>query len=141
MTRECVFKRTAKNSFAQPREIGGVYTRLALGTFMCASRDMDNYYYRLALPEWLTQYFGLPKITRDGKPFYPVVRVLPMGWSHSVYLGQHIHERLAEKAGLSQDTSLQVNPHACVDDSVHGEYIDDFFGIGFDKKITRRDAR
>ena len=123
-----------KTVLPNPGKLGELY---AIGTgdiYVCKS-DMDNYYYRLALPEWLTQYFGLPKITRDGKPFYPVVRVLPMGWSHSVYLGQHIHERLAEKAGLSQDTSLQVNPHACVDDSVHGEYIDDFFGIGFDKKL------
>ncbi len=37
--------------------------------------DMDNFYHRLGMPSWLSQYFGLPAITNDaGRKVWPVVR-------------------------------------------------------------------
>ncbi len=57
--------------------------------------DMDNFYHRLEMPSWLRQYFGLPAITNDAsRKVWPVVCVLPMGWSHSAYVGQAIHEKI-----------------------------------------------
>ena len=41
--------------------------------------DMDNFYHRLRLPDWLTDYFGLPSVTTSEGRMYPVVLTVPMG--------------------------------------------------------------
>jgi hypothetical protein len=95
--------------------------------------DMDNFYHRLAMPRWLQQFFGLPALQIRGDRVWPVVRVLPMGWSHSVYVGQAIHETIAEKAGMDIACSFQRSSDMVIGPIRHGEYIDDYFALGSDK--------
>lgn len=73
-----------------------------------AKVDLDNFYHRLSLPSWLRPFFALPplparefgeNIARRFGPntlVYPCCTRLPMGWSHSVYLAQRIHEHLLD---------------------------------------------
>ena len=50
--------------------------------------DIDNFYHRIALPDHLKTYFVLPKIKLWGRTFWPQMRSIPMGWSHSVIISQ-----------------------------------------------------
>lgn len=73
-----------------------------------AKVDLDNFYHRLRLPDAWHPWFALPPI-RVGDPgiglingyklgdiVYPCCATLPMGWSHSVFLAQAIHEHLID---------------------------------------------
>ena len=60
-----------------------------------AKVDLDNFYHRIRLPEWMREFFGLPPLMSDemglpGDPqqIYPCCTTLPMGWSHSVLVAQ-----------------------------------------------------
>ena len=53
--------------------------------------DLDNFYHRLELRIHFQTYFGLPSIRLNGRRVWPVVRSLPMGFSHSVVIAQEIH--------------------------------------------------
>lgn len=67
-----------------------------------AKIDIDNFYHRLRLPDWLCSYFALPPVRAVdvglgdvyGENIYihPCCNTLPMGWSHSVLLAQTAHE-------------------------------------------------
>jgi hypothetical protein len=73
--------------------------------------DLDNFYHRLRLPEWLCPWFALPPV-RAGEIalpgfdaatlVYPCCATLPMGWSHSVFVAQAAHEHF-----LATCTSLR----------------------------------
>ena len=111
--------------------------------FICKS-DMDNFYHRISMPPWMQQYFGLPKVRVAGpngkeRSMWPVVAVLPMGWSHSVYLAQVVHERLTDAALCDPLLRIQ-GPESSFDiGSVkHGQYIDDYFSIGISRKISKK---
>lgn len=93
--------------------------------------DMDNFYHRLLLPDWLTTYFGLPSVVIEGRRHWPRMRVLPMGWSHSVFLAQTAHEHLIDsRVGLSTHERLGMNHPAILGEFSHGEYVDDYFSLG-----------
>lgn len=112
-------------------------TNLLLGqedTLYIGKTDIDCYYYRIKLPGWLSQFFGLPMIEIDGKQVWPVIKVLPMGWSHSVYLGQIIHQELLRKQGLDPACSV-INKNIAIGPFRYGAYIDDFFVIGSNKPM------
>jgi len=100
-----------------------------------AKTDMDNFYHRLRLPRWLTEYFGLPALTRDGLTMYPVVLTVPMGWSHSVVIAQRIHEGILWECGLDKNRAIQ-NHNREVGRLRFGAYIDDYFSIGGDKDLA-----
>jgi hypothetical protein len=74
-----------------------------------AKADLESFYHQLMLPEWLQPYFALPGIAvkvlvassliavHDAGDdlealIYPMCTTLPMGWSHSVFLSQSVHE-------------------------------------------------
>jgi hypothetical protein len=67
-----------------------------------AKVDLDNFYHRILLPEWMQPYFGLPPVFSeelglpggDSSQLYPCCTTLPMGWSHSVLVAQACHEHL-----------------------------------------------
>jgi hypothetical protein len=67
--------------------------------------------------------------------WWPVVRVLPMGWAHSVHIGQAIHMAIVVRAGLKLEDSFQRTKEIAVGLLAHGEYIDDFFAIGTNKDL------
>lgn len=98
-----------------------------------AKADMDNFYHRLKLPQWLTTYFGLPSVVRHGERLWPRMRVLPMGWSHSVYLAHTAHVHVVEtRVGLPAENRIGLTHPSTLDRFSHGQYIDDYFSIGTD---------
>lgn len=117
-----------------PGNLGNLILR-GEGPLFVAKSDMENFYHRLRMPKWLHQYFGLPPLPWKGEEWWPVVVVLPMGWSHSVFIGQAIHESIVAEAGLNLAASFQHSPNLVVDVARHGEYIDDFFVLGATPKI------
>ena len=64
-----------------------------------ATSDIQDCFYCMESPEWLWPYFSLPRLTRQealdlglvdenwsaSHVFFPQFKVLPMGWSCSVY--------------------------------------------------------
>lgn len=104
-----------------------------------AKVDIDNFYHRLRLPEWLWPYFALPPVSSAaiGLPgadtlIYPCCRTLPMGWSHSVYVAQAAHEYfLVNKVGIDAKSLLTAGSDFNLDRTRLQLYIDDavFFGL------------
>lgn len=85
------------------------------------SADLANAFYTLAMPLELRKYFGLQRfqakdlgldevdgIKVSGSTWVqPRIAVLPMGWSWALYWCQVLHERIAERSGLSPSERLQ----------------------------------
>ena len=77
-----------------------------IGTTLYAAKvDLDNFYHRIRLPEVWWPYFALPHITAGdlslaGYPadaiVYPCCKTLPMGFSHSVFIAQAVHEHIID---------------------------------------------
>ena len=74
-------------------------------TLLAAKVDLDNFYHRIKLPEVWWRYFCLPSV-RAGDIgvtlyppdtfIYPMCKTLPMGFSHSVFLAQAVHEHIID---------------------------------------------
>jgi hypothetical protein len=111
-----------------------------------AKCDLSDFLYRFRTPEWMHQYFGLPSILSHevglGLEFiyghnirWPCLTVLAMGWSHSVFITQTIHENI-----LNNSTSLQPNDRITrqknylINRMRHLVYIDDLIIMSFDKE-------
>ena len=112
------------------------------GDFFVAKADLDNYYHRLLLPDWLVPYFALPPVRAVDVGLsqvygdvlvYPCCVTLPMGWSHSVYLAQAAHEHLIQSKGLFvNDAHLTRDSDRALDRARFLVYIDDLVLIGPD---------
>ena len=103
-----------------------------------AKADLDNFYHRLRLPEWMTPYFALPPVRASdvgvGAEFgedtlvYPCCTTLPMGWSHSVYVAQNGHEHIVNThTSLRAEDRITSDSDLRLDRPRHGIYIDDMF--------------
>jgi len=79
--------------------------------FYTAKLDLSSYYHQLRMPLPLQPYFCLPRLSRNelrhllslsgqsasirsNSARYPMLTTLPMGWSHSVYVAQSVHEHV-----------------------------------------------
>ena len=90
--------------------------------------DTDNFYHRLLLPVWLTTCFGLPSVVVGGRRHWVRIRILPMGWSHPVFLAHTAHEHLIDNQfGVWRDERLAVNHPVIPGKFSYGEYFDDYF--------------
>ena len=148
--------RPANNAFVDPPKVElptpDLLANLVAPTdqsFYVAKVDLDNFYHRLVLPEWLRPYFALPPVragdigleSKYGADtlIYPCCRTLPMGWSHSVYLAQAAHEHL-----LNTKTSLKPNDRVTLSNDLninrprHQVYIDDLNMFGPDPVQLRK---
>ncbi len=70
---------------------------------------------------------------------WPTIRVLPIGWFQSVFVGQKIHEKVL--AGVSAiDAELKILPgsSSLVTKTQHGIYIDELFATGVSVSDVRR---
>ena len=74
-------------------------------TLHAAKVDLDNFYHRIRLPPQWWPYFALPAIDSSslclqsfpaGTLVYPCCTTLPMGFSHSVFLAQSVHEHIID---------------------------------------------
>ena len=103
--------------------------------------DVDNFYHRVALPQWMHEYFGLPAVAADdvgvagGGSVYPMCVTLPMGWTHSVFVGQALHEHQIDLSGAFLPGS-RVNKTCAsmrLDCTRHSVYLDDLGVFAVDK--------
>eukprot|EP00899_Mesostigma_viride_P022784 jgi/Mesvir1/3690/Mv14978-RA.1 len=94
----------------------GIYSEVYIkGRCYTAKSDLVSYYYTIQVPEWWWDYQGLPDVwsTDVGLPgrrrrVWPVLKVLAMGHSHAVALGEAIHEMVLYATG-ALDPRRQVN--------------------------------
>ncbi|CAE7713929.1 unnamed protein product [Symbiodinium sp. CCMP2592] len=106
--------------------------------------DLKDAFYHLELPFQLRDYFGLPgarakdlgittvggvRIDQD-TIVYPRLSVVPMGWSHALYLCQSIHESLVEQAGLGDSNRLRDRRRAPNSHCAHTQYVDNLIVMG-----------
>ena len=116
-----------------------------------AKADLDNFYHRLRLPEWMTPYFALPPVKAsdvgleadfgESVLVYPCCVTLPMGWSHSVFLAQSGHEHIVDThTSLRAEDRITANSDYRLDRPRHSIYIDDMFMLGLQKHLDRLDA-
>ena len=92
-------------------------------TLCFSCQDIAHCFYQLRLPEELRQLFGLRPLsahdagvthTSAGIPvepstkLWPVLRVLPMGFSWSVFLCQAAHRNLLEKSKLESGLTCEI---------------------------------
>ena len=86
--------------------------------------DIRNCFYQCGVPPWLSEFFGFSafpveqarnwgaKLDVWGQDLpatgavFPVLRVLPMGWSWSFYIVQTMHEEFLVRAGFSREQLL-----------------------------------
>jgi hypothetical protein len=122
--------------------------------FSVAKMDLSNFYHQLVLPSWVRPYFSLPPlsakemrslasspdlpsslfsslVTSSGGPVFPCCVTLPMGFSHSVFLAQCVHEHVVYTySSLSPRDNLLNLVSPVLAQPVHGLYIDDCVLIG-----------
>jgi hypothetical protein len=141
----CKFKKTPKVCLPTP----DLLTRLRVESdvrLFAAKIDIDNFYHRMLLPEWMQPYFALPAVracdvgleSEFGDTWiHPCCTTLPMGWAHSVLLAQAAHEffidnfttklRTATRLTRTDDYNLSELDRMC-----YTCYIDDLTLFGAD---------
>ena len=110
----------------------------------------------MGIPEWLSYYFGLPSVTASElrsigvdvgsvpgtTKFFPLLSVLPMGWSWSVYFCQCCHENVLIRAGVARpDRELMdftVTPSLKGGEPVWMGYVDNSIIGGTDSARVER---
>lgn len=140
--------RPANDAFVEPPHVElptpDLLARMAVAadrTLFIAKVDLDNFYHRLRLPDWLCQWFALPAVRAadvgvagDGW-VYPCCTTLPMGWSHSVYLAQQAHEHfIATHTRFDSRDSITATTDNRLDRTRHQVYIDDLILVGPDRE-------
>ena len=121
-----------------------------------AGGDIADCFYRLGVPPGMENYFSLPGIAGAHIPevakqlrvaqhvrLVPCLRVLPMGWSWSLYIAQCVHECRIARLGI--DRSLFVmdkRPGASIADDVSrvAVYVDNHMVMGHDSSDVRGKA-
>ena len=132
----------------------------ATGAFVVAKMDLSNFYHQLVLPAWIRPYFALPALTlseqaalaenvelpasvraalSSANRLFPCCVTLPMGFSHSVFLAQCVHEHvLYSSSCLSPRDNLLNLLSPVIDRPLHGLYVDDCVLLGPDERGVRR---
>ena len=116
-----------------------------------AKCDLSDFFYRFRIPLWMRPYFGLPAITSNElgdeavkqygnqTKIWPRLIVLAMGWSHSVYITQSIHEHILNTfTGLMPSDRININNDLRINRIRHMVYIDDLIIIGFNRLEVHR---
>ena len=114
-----------------------------------AKSDIDNFYHRIKVPTWMHEYFALPPVrARDvGQSavfgpdtlIYPCCTTLPMGFSHSAFLGQAVHEHLLDtRTSLKKSDRITKTGDFGTGRTRHQVYIDDLNLFGLDRAEVAR---
>ena len=105
-----------------------------------AKSDINAFYHRLRLPEWMREYFGFPKVELEGETWWPVSATLPMGFTHAVVIAHTTNVNIckpvishANVVILGDDAFLDTNTQR----SAAGFYLDDNFQISTQNKLTK----
>ena len=122
-----------------------------------AKTDLSDYYYNIAIPEWMVPFFALPPLLVDlvaahrpsavaafapGTMVHPCLRVLAMGWSHSVRVAQEAHTNqldtrttlcgAKDRINSANDLRLVTREQPNGERVLHACYIDDMEFLGTD---------
>ena len=139
--------------FREPENVkltsGDSLGRLELGEndelFVC-SADLQNAFYTMSMPVPLRRYFCLRpvragqlgvsevngvKLSKDAL-VTPRMAVLPMGWAWALWWCQRLHERIAERSGLSREERLQDFTPPPKGKFWHVQYVDNLHVMGTD---------
>ena len=123
--------RVSNTFFKDPPDIampaGYSFSQLELGpneNMFVAQTDIRDYFYSIGLPKFLRSFFGLPRVNlrkvapshplcQDGlfTPVwrYPVMRVVPMGFSWAMYIAQRVHQHQSMIAANIPMTQVLVD--------------------------------
>jgi hypothetical protein len=110
-----------------------------------AKVDLDNFYHRLRLPDWMHRFFALPPILSQElgvNPMFgfdvmvfPCCTTLPMGWSHSVFVAQSVHEFFLDvHTNLRREDRITHSADLKVNRIRHQVYIDDLLLFGLNSE-------
>ena len=126
----------------------------ATSVFAVAKMDLSNFYHQLVLPQWMRSYFALPALKPREQAvlasaadlpssvraalggsaatrLFPCCVTLPMGFSHSVFLAQCVHEHvLYSYSCLSPRDNLLNLLSPLIDRPLHALYVDDCVLVG-----------
>jgi hypothetical protein len=104
--------------------------------------DLDNFYHRIRLPDWLVPYFAMPSVRAGDVGLedefgadtrvWPCCAALPMGFSHSVFLAQAAHEHMLDtRTSLSRRDRIGPDTDLTLDEErlLHAVYIDDLITV------------
>jgi hypothetical protein len=150
----CYFVRPPHVTLPSPSHLAAL--RIPQGRpLYVAKMDLSNFYHQLTLPEWMRPYFALPPLTAAeigalpaaalsaevrqaiaaGLPVYPCCATLPMGWSHSVFVAQSVHEHVMYRHGvLHPSDNVVCLESPVVDRPLHALYIDDNILVGTEEE-------
>ena len=115
-----------------------------------AKSDLSDFFYRFSIPIWMRPYFALPPVLAEevgmdsvygiGTRIYPCLTVLAMGWSHSVYVAQSIHEHLLNTncPSLPPANRITRTSDLVIDRLRHAVYVDDLIMVGTDQHEQSR---
>ena len=137
------FRQPQSVSLSTAESLGSIELEGGESGVVCQA-DLKDAFYHLELSPQLRDYFGLPGIRArhlgistvegikvdQGTLVYPRLAVVPMGWSHALYLCQSIHESLVEQAGLEEGNRLRDRRRAPNCRCAHAQYVDNLIVIG-----------
>ncbi|CAK0812161.1 unnamed protein product [Prorocentrum cordatum] len=108
--------------------------------------DIKDAFYHFELPERVRNLFALPAVpawvagfaevggvrVSPGTPVYPRLRVLPMGWSHALWVCQTLHRRIIQDIPGLEPTSFlhDRGPAPATTPACHTVYVDNFLALG-----------
>ena len=143
--------RAANLHFEQPERVHlatGAFARLAVdsgGPVEVGGVDIADAFYNIQLLPELRGYFGLPSVrashvdvthTIEGKCkpndlIVPVLKVVPMGWTHALWVCQSCHEIIVDEIPRFAFNPRLVDrqPAPGMDPFVHTEYVDNFVAL------------
>jgi hypothetical protein len=110
-----------------------------------AKCDLSDFFYRFRTPLWMHKYFGMPSIMSQEVPhllslhgpgvrIWPQLTVLAMGWSHSVFITQMIHEHILDtRTSLVSANRINSINDLHINRMRHLVYIDDLIILSHDK--------
>ena len=118
-------------------------------TLYFSGGDIDNVFYRVAAPKNTRPYFTLPRIrakhigcpviggirTKADEWVTPRLRVLPMGWSWSLWFCQSLVEQVGRVSGQSDIDKIAdrtSHPQLLPQTVEHAKYVDNFISLGHD---------
>jgi hypothetical protein len=152
----CYFLKPATVILPSPSHLAALRVQDERDHLWVAKLDLSNFYHQLALPHWIRPYFALPALMAEEiedidnayvsdalrlasraarVSIHPCCATLPMGFSHSVFLAQSVHEHILYESGAVQPADNIVflaSPY--VDRPLHGLYVDDCVLIGTEQQ-------
>ena len=139
---------------------GGSFAQIEVdnaGPIELAGIDIADAFYGIELPHEFRDLFGLAPLTADQagisevqgravhrqQVVYPVFRVVPMGWTHALWVCQQCHEHVVNTIE-SIPSSLRFHdgaPIPALRPLIHTEYVDNYVAISQVPGAARASAR